>query len=96
MELEKIWSKILSQLKIFFVNFVNIPTHKKVGYILLLLPVIAVLLLFLFMIILTREAWFYNIFVIGVWRSFESSNTIPIFLGMMLIAGAFLIKDSKQ
>jgi hypothetical protein len=48
------------------------------------------------MIILTREAWFYNIFVIGVWRSFESSNTIPIFLGMMLIAGAFLIKDSKQ
>ena len=75
-------------------NEINIST--VVGYILLTPPILGVLL---FILTLIGDGAYFSSFSIGsFWSGSYSagggfSSTIPIYLGLMAIAGAYLIKE---
>jgi hypothetical protein len=75
----------------------DIPNISTVlGCIFLIPPVIGVVI---FILTLFGQSYYFNSFSIGEFWSGGGegySSTIPIYLGLMAIAGAYLIKDSKR
>ena len=90
----------MEKIKLLWGKIKAIPTDKKIGYILLAPPVISVLL-FLLELISIGEIQTLEMFSRGdVWGSgnvIESIHTsqLPVYFGLMAIAGAYLIKDKK-
>ncbi len=94
------WQKILNALQSAASKFLTLPFHKKTGYFLLFPPALGVINF----LINTRfgtsadgivdNGAGLNLFWLYAWDG--ASSPIPIFLGLMAIAGAYLIKDSKQ
>ena len=77
-------------------------TEKIIGYLLLTPPILGVLIFIIHLVIelfIDKEEFFVWTFWNGRFGSEITSSlpsNIPIYLGLMAIAGAYLIKDSKK
>ena len=91
------WEKIKSPFQKAATKFLSLPFQKKTGYFLLLAPALGIINF----LIITRLATSataildseerLNYFWLFAWEG--GSSPIPIFLGLMAIAGSYLIKD---
>lgn len=90
------WQKIKTQFQKAATNFLSLPFHKKTGYFLLLPPALGVINFLMCTCFTTTVGAFLNKGLRQFWLSRDgASSPIPIFLGLMAIAGAYLIKDKN-
>jgi hypothetical protein len=78
--------------------------ERVIGYVLLTPPIVGVLLFFIMVIRkLFSGAVLQNYFYDSFWTGFISesdkssyTSSLPVYFGLMALAGAYLIKDSKK